>query len=147
VIKESLRITTLVVSRLPLVAPCDALRYKQWLIPPGTPVSMSLRDILLDESIYERPLEFLPERWLAVDGNHSRRARFHLPFGRGSRMCIGLNLAMAELYLVLGSMFRRFDIDLYHMTRERDIDVVRDCFVGEPCRDSVGVRVKVSPVR
>jgi cytochrome P450 len=101
----------------------------------------------LDESIYKRPLEFLPERWLAVDGNYSRRARFHLPFGRGSRMCIGLNLAMAELYLVLGSMFRRFDIDLYHTTRERDIDVVRDYFVREPCRDSVGVRVKVSPIR
>jgi cytochrome P450 len=61
-------------------------------------------------------------------------------------MCIGLNLAMAELYIVLGSMFRKFDFDLYDTTRERDIDVVRDCFVGEPCRDSVGVRVKVSPV-
>jgi hypothetical protein len=64
-----------------------------------------------------------------------------------SRHSIGLNLAMAELYIVLDSMFRRSDIDLYHTTRERDIDVVRDCFVGEPCRDSVGVRVKTSPVR
>jgi cytochrome P450 len=61
-------------------------------------------------------------------------------------MCIGLNLAMAELYVVLGSMLRRFDFDLYHTTRERDVDVVRDCFVGEPCMDSVGVRVKVRPV-
>lgn len=107
---------------------------------------MSLRDILMDENIYERPTEFLPERWLADDSNHSRRTRFHLPFGRGSRMCIGLNLAMAELYVVLGTMFRKFDFELYHTTRERDVDVVRDCFVGEPCRDSVGVRVKVSSI-
>jgi cytochrome P450 len=146
VIKESLRISTLVVSRLPLVAPYDVLRYKQWSIPPGTPVSMSLRDVLMDESIYEHPAEFLPERWLAEDGNHSRRARFYLPFSRGSRMCIGFNLAMAELYLVMGTMFRRFDLELYHTTRERDVDVARDCFVGEPCRNSVGVRVEVRPV-
>jgi cytochrome P450 len=142
VIEESLRITTLVVSRLPLIAPCDALRYGQWSIPPGTPVSMSLRDILLDERMYERPQEFLPERWLAR-GKHSK---LHLPFGRGSRMCIGMNLAMAELYVILGSMFRRFDLDLYQTTRERDIDVARDCFIGDPSRDSVGVRVSVSPV-
>jgi cytochrome P450 len=107
---------------------------------------MSLRDILLSETIYEQPMEFLPGRWLAEDYDLSRRVRFHLPFGRGSRMCIGLNLAMAELYIILGSMFRRFDFDLYHTTRERDIDVVRDCFVGEPYKDSNGVRVKVRPV-
>jgi cytochrome P450 len=104
---------------------------------------MSLRDIQLDEGIYERPMEFLPERWLATDGKHSK---LYLPFGRGSRMCIGINLAMAELYVVLGSMFRRFDFDLYQTTRGRDIDVVRDCFIGEPSRDSVGVRVSVRPV-
>jgi cytochrome P450 len=104
---------------------------------------MSLRDILLDEEIFEHPLEFLPERWLAKD---SKRCKGYLPFGRGSRMCIGMNLAMAELYVVLGSMFRRFDLDLYQTTRERDINVARDCFIGEPSRDSVGVRVSISPV-
>ena len=33
--KESLRITALVTSRLPLVSPKEALRYKDWVIPPG----------------------------------------------------------------------------------------------------------------
>ena len=59
-------------------------------------------------------------------------------------MCIGLNLAQAELYLILGSLFRRFDMDLFETTKERDVDIVRDCFVGEPSRQSPGVRIKVA---
>lgn len=141
VIKESLRITGLVTSRLPLVAPKQALRYADWVIPPGTPVSMTLRDILLDPSIFPEPLEFRPERWLAENPNLERISRGYLPFGRGSRMCIGLNLAMAELYIVIACLFRRFNLDLYDTTRVRDIDVVRDCFIGESSPQSVGVRV------
>jgi cytochrome P450 len=146
VIKESSRVTPLVVSRLPLVAPRDALSYGKWTIPPGTPVSMSLGDILLDGSIFELPLEFRPERWLVNDLNRITMNRFHVPFGRGSRMCIGLNLAMAEQYLVLGNIFRRFDVELYKTTRERDINTARDCFFGEPSQSSPGVMVKIRPV-
>jgi len=41
-------------------------------------------------------------------------------------MCIGLNLAHAELYLILGSIFRRFDWKLHDTIKERDIDIIRD---------------------
>lgn len=51
---------------------------------------MTLRDILLDPSIFPEPLEFRPERWLAENPNLERISRGYLPFGRGSRMCIGL---------------------------------------------------------
>lgn len=61
-------------------------------------------------------------------------------------MCLGLHLAMAELYLVLGTMFRRFDMDLYHTVKEDDVDVARDCFIGEPKVSSLGIRVKANPV-
>jgi cytochrome P450 len=107
---------------------------------------MSLHDVLLDASIFEQPTQFRPDRWLAENPDHSRINKFHVPFGRGSRMCIGLNLAMAEHYLVLGSMFRRFDVDLYETTRERDVDTAQDCFLGEPAQDSPGIRVKLRPV-
>lgn len=48
---------------------------------------------------------------------------------------------MAELYIVIACLFRRFNLDLYDTTRVRDIDVVRDCFIGESSPQSVGVRV------
>lgn len=35
VVKESLRITALVTSRLPLVSPQEPLRYGDWVIPVG----------------------------------------------------------------------------------------------------------------
>jgi len=108
---------------------------------------MALRDVLLDEETFPQFMEFSPERWLSEseDTSISEISRSFIPFGRGSRMCIGLNLAHAELYLILGSRFRRFDLELHDTIKERDIDIIRDCFIGEPSRDSPGVRVMVTP--
>lgn len=50
------------------------------------------------------------------------------------------------MYMVISALFRRFELELYDTIRERDIDIVRDCFLGEPHPDSVGVRVKVVKV-
>ena len=33
-----------------------------------------------------------------------------MPFSKGSRACVGINLAYAELYLITAYLFRRFDI-------------------------------------
>ena len=32
-----------------------------------------------------------------------------MPFSKGSRACIGINLAYAEVYLITAYLFRRFD--------------------------------------
>ena len=106
---------------------------------------MTLRHVLLDDSIFQNPHEFRPERWLAENPSLARISKFYMPFGRGSRMCVGLNLALAELYLILGNLFDKFDFDLFETTKERDIDIARDCFIGEPSTQSQGVRVKVRP--
>lgn len=53
------------------------------------------------------------------------------------------SLALAELYIVIASVFRRFDMELYDTVRERDVDAVRDCFIGETSPESRGVRVKI----
>jgi cytochrome P450 len=37
------------------------------------------------------------------------REKCLVPFSRGSRTCIGQNLALCELYVTLGTVFRRFD--------------------------------------
>ncbi len=54
--------------------------------------------------LYERPDEFLPERWQSI--NPSPYA--YLPFGAGPRMCIGAPLAMVEIRTALTMMLRRF---------------------------------------
>ena len=44
-----------------------------------------------------------------------------MPFPQGSRSCIGINLAYAEHYLILGYMVRKYDLKLFETT-EREMD-------------------------
>ncbi|KAG9243560.1 cytochrome P450 [Calycina marina] len=146
VIKESLRVASVITSRLPMVAPKEELHYGDWLIPAGTPVSMTLRDILLDPEVFAEPLEFRPQRWLSNNPELAHISKFWLPFSRGNRKCLGYEFATAEIYIMLAAIFRRFDLDLFETTRERDVDFTRDCFLGQPSLESKGVRVQLSPI-
>ena len=52
-------------------------------------------------------------------------------------------MSWAEIYLALAMIFGRFDLELHDTERARDIDATRDCFLGMPCKESQGVRVRV----
>ena len=57
---------------------------------------------------FPSPDTFDPTRW--TDPNTVRaREKCLVTFSRGSRACIGQNLAMCELYVTLGNLFRRFE--------------------------------------
>jgi cytochrome P450 len=90
IIKETLRLSALLTSRLPLVAPAQSLTYGDFVIPPGHPVSMSLRHILHNDAIFRQAMEFVPERWLKTDPDIKTAERFYVPFSKGSRNCIGI---------------------------------------------------------
>lgn len=65
-----------------------------------------------------------------------------MPYGKGSRICIGMNLAYAELNLTLEAVIGKSEFQLFNTTRA-DIDVAHDFVVGTPRVDSKGVRVLV----
>ncbi|KAL3420294.1 benzoate 4-monooxygenase cytochrome p450 [Phlyctema vagabunda] len=142
VLNEGLRISSPVATRLPRIAPTEELRFGGWDIPAGTPISMSYYFIHLNESIFPSPKKFMPERWIDATAKGVRLDRFLVPFSKGSRNCVGLNLAWAELYLAAAIVFRKFDLELYETTN-KDVEMVRDCFVGQPWKGSQGIRVKV----
>jgi cytochrome P450 len=54
------------------------------------------------------PDTFDPTRWTNPALARTRE-KCLVPFSRGSRTCIGQNLAVCELYVMLGTLFRRFD--------------------------------------
>ncbi|TAQ83096.1 hypothetical protein B7494_g8578 [Chlorociboria aeruginascens] len=145
VIRESLRMAAPVATRLPLVAP-SVIEYGDWCIPAGTPVSVNQRDLLHDPAIYDDPFTFKPERWLAT-GKDVIPERFFVPFNKGTRMCLGRDFAMAELQTTIAYLIRRFDFQLVDTTREKDVEVVRDCFLSEPRPGSRGVKVRVVDIR
>ncbi|RYP64882.1 hypothetical protein DL771_008559 [Monosporascus sp. 5C6A] len=84
------------VERLPRINRAGPWTYGNWVIPPGTPVSMDHYHMHMDERVYEDPEVFSPERWLGnpkgPDGLKPLTA-YLTPFGRGTRMCLGLHLA------------------------------------------------------
>lgn len=45
------------------------------------------------------------------------------------------------MYIILASVVRRKSFGLYKTTRERDINICRDCFIGEVDPTSKGVRI------
>lgn len=54
----------------------------------------------LNPNIFPSPKTFQPERWL----ENPRLSKYLVSFSKGSRQCLGMNLAYAELYLCLSYM-------------------------------------------
>jgi cytochrome P450 len=76
-------------------------------VPAGTAVAMSILLLHHREDLYPDPFAFRPERWNGVKPNTYEL----IPFGGGTRRCLGAALAMAEQRMVLTAMARRLDIE------------------------------------
>ncbi|CAI7605748.1 unnamed protein product [Penicillium manginii] len=142
VIREGLRISSVVTTRLPRSAPDEILQYHQWQIPAGTYVSMSTYFILRDPKIFPDPTNFEPERWLLPREKLRELERYLVPASKGTLGCLGQNMASAWMYLVIGTLFRRFNLSL-HDTTERNVEMTRDNFIGQTDRGMNVVQVKV----
>jgi len=151
VVKEALRLSYGVCTRLQRV-PYEDLSFEDWIIPAGTPVGMTSTLIHHDESIFPNSKEFQPERWI----EDSRLDRYLVSFSKGSRQCVGMNLAYAEMYLWLSGVFRRFgsnevrfegDEGIFELvdTTIEDVEIAADCFVPNIKKGREGVRVRVLP--
>ncbi|KAH6638539.1 vera protein [Truncatella angustata] len=90
-----------------LVDPVTDMQYptEHYAVGDGTP-GCHYRD-----DVWPRPRDFIPERWLAKDGDPLFPMKdAWRPFELGPRNCIGQELAVMELRLVLALVVRKFDI-------------------------------------
>ncbi len=77
----------------------------------GTTVFMSQWVVQRDPRWFDRPEEFVPERWL--DGLAKRLPKFaYFPFGGGPRQCIGNSFAVMEASLLLATIAQKFRLRL-----------------------------------
>lgn len=90
-IREGIRLSYGVSARNPRV-PDKPIMYKDWVIPAGTPVSMTIIDVHHDEGLYPDSHSFVPERWLdnPKASNGSPLDRYFVAFGKGARSCLGI---------------------------------------------------------
>ena len=145
VILEALRVSYGVSSRMQRISNDQTLHYKEWPIPPGTPVSMTSMFMHDNPTIFPSPHTFKPERWLPLDTEGRRLQKYMVAFGKGSRQCIGMNLAWAEMYITLATVFGKFgsQLELADTVWERDVDLVRDFFTPVPSKDSKGIWIRI----
>lgn len=140
---ETLRISYGVSHRLNRIFPDRPLVYKDWIIPPGTPMSMTAVHIHDNETIFPSHRDFKPQRWLPLDTNGVRLLRFLKSFGGGSRHCVGMELGKAEFLTTVAGVFRRFGtaMALWETSRERDVDTMYDVFNPMASYEGNGVMV------
>jgi len=152
VIQEGLRLSYGIPQRSPRINNIDAVHYKGYAIPPGTPVGMSTYLQLRHPDVFPNPDVFDPERWTPVadaDGvlqpakapNGNLVSKYQVTFSKGARMCVGMNLAMAEIQIGFATLFRRVDGMRLFETDRKDVDMAAEYLSGHPVEESKGVRV------
>ena len=79
------------------------------VLPEGTQVILHTYSIHRDPRNFHNPDAFLPERWFSTGapaGEHNTAAFF--PFSYGPTICVGKNLALMEMRMLLCWVLRRF---------------------------------------
>ncbi|KAI0205604.1 cytochrome P450 [Astrocystis sublimbata] len=84
-----------------------------WL-PSGTPVSIQVYTMNRDPNCFHAATSFLPERWLPNDSDspffNDQKQAFQ-PFSVGPRSCLGQQLALAEMRLIIAKLLWQFEFD------------------------------------
>lgn len=166
IVKEGLRLNNGASARLQRIAPEETLVYtakirtktdrikeKQYPILPGTPISITGLSVHHSAKYFKDPMSFRPQRWLDNPGLD----KYWMPFSRGARQCIGINLAYSEIYLSLAVIFSQYgskevrfpgdkgSLELYDTTYYKDIEVIGDGLSPLYRPESQRVRVLVRP--
>ncbi|KAE8150656.1 cytochrome P450 [Aspergillus avenaceus] len=113
-IKEAFRIFPAAGLPLERVTPPSGVNIAGQFIPGGTVVGCSPWVIHRDEAIFGPHVDaFDPDRWLRAPEEKLRTMNgMMLQFGAGARTCIGKNISLMEIYKLIPSFLRRFDIQL-----------------------------------
>ncbi len=91
---------------VPRVA-AEAVELGGYRIQPGAEVWLWIYFMHHDARWFPEPERFLPERFLP-EAQAARRANTYIPFGAGSRACVGRHFAMLEALLCLAAVLKRF---------------------------------------
>ena len=102
-----------------------------YALPPGTVVATQAWSAHRDPTVFPAPETFLPERWLeTIDNTEQLEAmnRHMMPFGTGSRVCGGQNVAQMVMRIAIAAIVRNFDLLSPLETTEKSMEI-RDSFV------------------
>lgn len=112
--QEAMRIYAPIGLPLQRVVPAGGYQISGHFFPEGTVVGVNISAIHMDTSIFgDDAALFRPERWLDSDKEKLEvMHRFWMPFGLGSRTCIGKNISLLEITKLVPELVRKFDFEL-----------------------------------
>ncbi|KAI1162672.1 isotrichodermin C-15 hydroxylase [Nemania serpens] len=114
---EAMRLCPSVPSSIPRVVDEGGAQVAGETVPAGLWVSVPHFTIFRDGRYFDRPHEYLPERWIADENTgysaedvKRSQSAFH-PFSLGPRHCVARTLALREMTFVLARLFYLFDVE------------------------------------
>ncbi|CAG8806182.1 18176_t:CDS:1, partial [Dentiscutata erythropus] len=114
IIKETSRIRPAV----PLVSRytnhADEIAGYSWPSTTNTLFIMYVRGINNNPWYWKDPEKFIPERFYESQEIKNHKFSFSM-FGGGLRLCVGQNIAMLQMKLLLALLYRKVDIELVDM--------------------------------
>lgn len=141
--KETFRMHPSTPLNLPRVA-AQACRVNGYYIPKNTRLSVNIWAIGRDPDVWERPLEFIPDRFLSGKNAKTdpRGNDFELiPFGAGRRICAGTRMGIVLVEYILGSLVHSFDWKL----ADDGVELNMDESFGLALQKAVPLSAMVSP--
>ncbi|KAK4220795.1 putative cytochrome P450 E-class, group IV [Podospora fimiseda] len=83
-----------------------------YFIPEGSVVISCFPSVFKNPEYWDNPQKFNPDRW-AEEGFAGKAARsgLYTPFAAGKRGCVGFNLALAEVKMVLAELVYEFEFE------------------------------------
>ncbi len=110
-VEESLRVRPASTMGLPRVVPKGGRLIAGQFVAEDTTVSVPTYTLLHNRDAFDRPEEYIPERWLVGETEKARMSKAHLPFSTGPRACIGRNIAYFEQLLVIAALVKGYDFE------------------------------------
>ncbi|KAK7892722.1 hypothetical protein LTR67_006959 [Exophiala xenobiotica] len=137
-IKEGLRMHPATGLPMVRVVPKGGATIAGRYFPEKTEVGVNSWVAHANQSIFGVDAEdFKPERWLESAERSSEMNRYIMTFGAGSRTCIGKNISLLEISVLIPELVRKFDFTLVHPERPLETENVwfvkqknLDCYVS-----------------
>ncbi|XP_049790325.1 cytochrome P450 4g1-like [Schistocerca nitens] len=140
ILKETGRLFTTVPCMLYVAAKDVPLAGGRYIAARGTTLLIAYYLMHRHPDLFPEPDKFDPGRFLEGGSAESRKAYSYVPFGIGSRKCVGERYAVLQMKVVLATVLRR-----YHILPGTSREELEDSVVSMVSQPVTGFRVTFIP--